>query len=142
MTIAQGALESGWGLKAKGNAYFGVKGKSPEGDSITFTTHENYDGQSVKIKDSFRSYDSLEQSADDYGRFLSVNKRYATAFSYPNDPEKFIHEVAKAGYATNPDYEKHIINIIRTTGIKDYDVVGVSTSMCYINPLHYFSLLD
>ncbi|MFH5071318.1 glycoside hydrolase family 73 protein [Enterobacter cloacae complex sp. 2024EL-00215] len=142
VTIAQGALESGWGLKAKGNAYFGVKGKSPEGNSITFTTHENYDGQSVKIKDSFRSYDSLEQSADDYGRFLSVNKRYATAFSYPNDPEKFIHEVAKAGYATNPDYEKHIINIIRTTGIKDYDTMGVSTSMCYINPLHYFSLLD
>lgn len=142
VTIAQGAFESGWGRKAKGGAYFGVKGTSPEGKSITFTTHENYDGQSVKIKDSFRSYDSLEQSADDYGRFLSVNKRYATAFSYPNDPEKFIHEVAKAGYATNPDYEKHIVNIIRTTGIKDYDTVWGGVSMCYINPLHYFSLLD
>ena len=34
VTIAQGALESGWGLKVKGNAYFGVKGKS-----VTFTTH-------------------------------------------------------------------------------------------------------
>lgn len=142
VTIAQGAFESGWGRKAKGGAYFGVKGKSPEGKSITFTTHENYDGQSVKIEDSFRAYDSLEQSADDYGRFLSVNKRYAAAFSYPNDPEKFIHEVAKAGYATNPDYEKHIVNIMRTTGIKDYDTVGVSISMCYINPLHYFSLLE
>ncbi|EOI5885938.1 MULTISPECIES: glucosaminidase domain-containing protein [Citrobacter] len=43
VTIAQGAFESGWGRKAKGGAYFGVKGKSPEGKSITFTTHENYD---------------------------------------------------------------------------------------------------
>jgi flagellar protein FlgJ len=106
VTIAQRALESNWGRKAKGNAYFCVKGKSPKGKSVAFATHENYDGKSVKINDSFRSYDSLEQSADDYGRFLSVNKRYAAAFSYPNDPEKFIHEVAKVGYATYSSYEK------------------------------------
>ncbi|WP_448886402.1 glucosaminidase domain-containing protein [Citrobacter telavivensis] len=142
VTIAQGALESGWGLKVKGNAYFGVKGKSPEGKSVTFTTHENYDGQSVKIMDSFRSYNTLEQSADDYGRFLTVNKRYAAAFAFPNDPEKFIHEVVKAGYATDPNYEKFILNIIRTTGIKEYDNPSVSVSMCYINPMHYFSLLE
>ncbi|WP_338405119.1 glucosaminidase domain-containing protein [Citrobacter koseri] len=84
------------------------------------------------MKDSFRSYDSLEQSADDYGRFLSVNKRYATAFSYPNDPEKFIHEIAKAEYATNPAYEKNIVNIIRTTGIKDYDTVWGGEYPCVI----------
>jgi flagellar protein FlgJ len=107
VTIAQGALESNWGRKAKGNVYFCVKGKSPKGKSVAFATNENYDGKSVKINDSFRSYDSLEQSADDYGRFLSVNKRFAAAFSYPNDPEKFIHEVAKAGYATDSSYEKN-----------------------------------
>ncbi|AMH18789.1 flagellar biosynthesis protein FlgJ [Hafnia paralvei] len=142
VTIAQGALESGWGHIAPGNVYFGVKGKSTEGKSINITTHEEYGGTLTKINDSFRSYDSLEQSADDYGRFLNVNKRFAAAFSYPNDPEKFIHEVAKAGYATDSNYEKKILNIIRTTGIKDYDTAGVSSSMCYINPLHYFSLLD
>ena len=140
VTIAQGALESNWGRKAKGNVYFCVKGKSPKGKSVAFATNENYDGKSVKINDSFRSYDSLEQSADDYGRFLSVNKRFAAAFSYPNDPEKFIHEVAKAGYATDSSYEKKILNIIRSAGLKDYDTVGVSFSMCYINPMHYFWL--
>lgn len=142
VTIAQGALESGWGHKAPGNVYFGVKGKSPNGNSINITTHEESGGSLTKINDSFRSYDSLEQSADDYGRFLSTNKRYADAFAYSNDPEKFIHEVAKAGYATDSNYEKKILNIIRTTGIKDYDITGLFTSMCYINPLHYFSLLE
>lgn len=142
VTIAQGALESGWGHKAPGNVYFGVKGKSPNGKSINITTHEEYGGSLTKINDSFRSYDSLEQSADDYGRFLGTNKRYAAAFAYSNDPEKFIHEVAKAGYATDSHYEKKILNIIRTTGIKDFDTAGVSVSMCYINPLHYFSLLE
>lgn len=141
VTIAQGALESGWGRKVKDNAYFGVKGKSPKGKSVTFTTHENYDGKSVKIQDSFRAYDTLEQSADDYGRFLTINKRYAAAFAFPNDPENFIHEIAKAGYATDPNYEKHILNIIRGTGIKEYDNPKMSMSMCYLNPLHYFSLL-
>ncbi|EBY0373017.1 flagellar biosynthesis protein FlgJ [Salmonella enterica subsp. enterica serovar Toulon] len=141
VTIAQGAVESGWGTNAPGNVYFGVKGKSPEGKSVNITTHENYGGTSVKINDSFRSYDSLEKSADDYGRFLSVNKRFAAAFTYPNDPEKFIHEVATAGYATDPDYEKKLLSIIRGAGLKDYDNPRASISMCYINPLHYFNIL-
>lgn len=141
VTISQGAFESDWGHRAPGNMYFGVKGKSPKGNSIDVTTHEVSGGVSSKIKDSFRSYDTLEQSADDYGRFLTVNKRYAAAFSFPNDPEKFIHEIAKAGYATNPNYEKRIVSIMRTTGIKDYDNPVAFVSMCYINPMYYFSLV-
>lgn len=66
VTISQGALESDWGHRAPGNMYFGVKGKSPKGTSIDVLTHEVSGGVSSKIKDSFRSYDSLEQSADDY----------------------------------------------------------------------------
>lgn len=141
VTISQGALESDWGHRAPGNMYFGVKGKSPKGTSIDVLTHEVSAGVSSKIKDSFRSYDSLEQSADDYGRFLTVNKRYSAAFGFPNDPEKFIHEIVKAGYATNPDYEKRILSIMRTTGIKDYDNPVSFVSMCYINPMYYFSIV-
>lgn len=141
VTIAQGAFESGWGKHAPGNMYFGVKGNSPKGASINVVTHEFSGGVSAKIKASFRSYDSLEQSADDYGRFLTVNKRYAAAFMFPNDPEKFIHEVAKAGYATNPNYEKRILSIMRTTGIKEYDNPSVVMSLCYVNPMYYFSLI-
>lgn len=141
VTISQGALESDWGHRAPGNMYFGVKGKSPKGTSIDVSTHEVSGGVSSKIKDSFRSYDSLEQSADDYGRFLTVNKRYSAAFGFLNDPEKFIHEIVKAGYATNPDYEKRILIIMRTTGIKDYDNPVSFVSMCYINPMYYFSIV-
>ncbi|KKF38875.1 flagellar biosynthesis protein FlgJ [Hafnia alvei] len=141
VTIAQGAIESAWGVKSNGNVYFGVKGKSPKGKSINFMTHENYGGLSIKIKDSFRSYDSLEQSADDFGRFLTVNKRFSAAFSYPNEPEKFLHEVAKAGYATDPLYENKVLDVMRSTGIEEYDNPSATLSMCYINPMHYFSLI-
>lgn len=136
VTLAQGALESGWGLTAPGNVFFGVKGKSSEGKSVTITTHENYSGQSTKIKDSFRAYDTLEQSADDYGRFLATNRRYAGAFAYRNDPEKFIKAVALAGYATDPAYEKKILGIIRANGLKDYDTPEFATSAVYLNALH------
>ncbi|RJT46506.1 glucosaminidase domain-containing protein [Rahnella woolbedingensis] len=122
VTIAQGALESAYGTKTRGNIYFGIKGKSSQGKSIIITTHETYGNKSTLIQDSFRSYDTLEQSADDYGNFLAGNHRYSAAFNFTDDPEKFVHEVAKAGYATNPDYEKLLISIIRANGLSDYDV--------------------
>lgn len=136
VTLAQGALESAWGTHAPGNIFFGVKGKSPDGKSINVTTHENYGGKSTVIQDGFRSYDTLEQSADDYGRFLASNRRYASAFAFRNEPEKFIHVVAKAGYATDPLYEKKILSIIRVNGLKDYDAPDVATSASYQNALH------
>ncbi|MFZ4833980.1 glucosaminidase domain-containing protein [Rouxiella sp. Mn2063] len=136
VTLAQGALESNWGRHAPGNIYFGVKGKSPNGKAIAVITHENYAGKSTVTKDSFRSYDTLEQSADDYGRFLATNKRYARAFIFRNEPERFIHIVACAGYATDPNYEKKILSIIRSNGLSDYDNPRVTTSASYSNPLH------
>jgi flagellum-specific peptidoglycan hydrolase FlgJ len=38
--LAQSALESNWGRSVKGNAYFGIKGKSAMGKSTAFSTHE------------------------------------------------------------------------------------------------------
>lgn len=38
VVLAQSALESNWGRAVKGNAYFGIKGKSPTGNSTTFST--------------------------------------------------------------------------------------------------------
>jgi len=51
--LAPAALESGWGAKAKGNAFFGIKSHRRAGGQ-TFTTHEEVDGKRVKITDSFR----------------------------------------------------------------------------------------
>ncbi|MDL2357163.1 MAG: glucosaminidase domain-containing protein, partial [Pseudomonadota bacterium] len=35
--LAQSALESNWGRTVKGNAYFGIKGKSASGKSTSFS---------------------------------------------------------------------------------------------------------
>lgn len=121
VTIAQGALESNWGRHAPSNVFFGVKGKAPDGRSAKLATHEVTNGVRHGETDGFRAYDTLEASADDYGRFLATNHRYAHAFAYRDDPDRFIHLVALAGYATDPNYEQKIKSIMAANGLKDCD---------------------
>ncbi|PWW11402.1 glucosaminidase domain-containing protein [Mangrovibacter plantisponsor] len=137
VTLAQGALESNWGRHAPGNIFFGVKGKSTKGKTISVTTHENYGGKNTVIKDKFRAYDTLEESAEDYGQFLASNRRYAGAFAFRNEPEKFIHVVAVAGYASDPYYEKKILAIIRSNGLSDYDAPDIKTTVSFQNTVNH-----
>ena len=119
--LAQAAQESGWGRTVVQNAYFGIKGKSPDGSSVKFGTTEVINGKVVHETDAFRAYTDFADSADDYGRFLNENPRYKAAFLYPNDAEKFVHELVKAGYATDPHYAKSIMSIIHSHKLDQYD---------------------
>lgn len=68
----------------------------------------------------FRAYKSYKDSFTDHARILSVSKddegkqRYREAFNYLDDSEQFITEIWKAGYASDSNYVKNIIPIIRT----------------------------
>ncbi|MCG0458850.1 glycoside hydrolase family 73 protein [Enterobacter cloacae complex sp. ECC445] len=119
--LAQSALESGWGKHVKNNAYFGIKGKSPSGNSTSFGTTEVINGKIIHIKDTFRAYADYAESADDYGRFLNENKRYKPAFSYTTEPNQFITEIAKAGYATDPDYAPKLIHLMERYDLYEFD---------------------
>ena len=105
--IAQAALETGWGRFVKGNNYFGIKGQGQK-----FATHEFVNGKRINIVDSFRAYDSMEDSFEDYGHFLRTQPRYAKAFQ-TKDPEAFARELQLAGYATDPEYASKLISIMR-----------------------------
>ena len=118
--LAQSALESGWGKHVVQNAYFGIKGHSPSGKSTSFGTTEVINGKVIHIKDTFRAYTDYADAADDYGRFLNENKRYAAAFA-TKDPLQFVAAVAKAGYATDPNYQKSLTSIIVGYKLTQYD---------------------
>lgn len=105
--IAQAALETGWGRYVKGNNYFGIKGQGQK-----FATHEFVNGKKINIVDSFRAYESMEDSFEDYGHFLTTQPRYAPAFK-TKDPEQFVRELQRAGYATDPEYANKLISIMR-----------------------------
>ena len=45
----------------------------------------------------------------DVTQFFVENGRYYKAWAHRSDAEIFLREVAKAGYATAPDYENQLI---------------------------------
>jgi flagellum-specific peptidoglycan hydrolase FlgJ len=51
---------------------------------------------------------------DAHGEFLVRNKRCANAFKVANGPYAFAAEVARAGYATDPSYERVLTSVMRT----------------------------
>ena len=122
VALAQSALETGWGSVVPGNMMFGMKaGKSWKGEKQLLQTKEYHSTDKVQypvvirieklrtgkykywIKDYFRKYKSPYYSFLDYARLLT-RTRYQKAFQYKDDPIAFAREIAKAGYATDPNY--------------------------------------
>lgn len=66
----------------------------------------------------FRAYKSYESCFLDFVRVIinskkGTNQRYAKALGVLDNSEKFVEELWKAGYATDKDYLKNIVPIIR-----------------------------
>lgn len=132
--LAQAALESGWAKSVAGNNFFGIKANTatpmnkkqlvrtrevlktnsahfPEIISIRQRSDGKYD---YIVKDWFRKYDTPEDSFTDHAQFFLDNKRYAKALEVRDNPYKFAEEVAKAGYASDPNYANVLKSVIKT----------------------------
>jgi flagellar protein FlgJ len=121
-TLAQAALESAWGSLALGNNLFGIKAdRSWAGPTVAFRTTEHLGGQDVKMVDKFRAYSSWEACLDDRAAFFKANKRYAACFRETTGPG-WARAVAAAGYATDPDYAKKLIDTMRFRNLGQFDV--------------------
>lgn len=130
-TLTQAALESGWGEQSPGNNFFGVKDTDGvNGNEQLLTTTEVLNSDKYKfpvilsiqkvgaffkylVKDYFRKYDTVEQCFTDHANFFLQNSRYYKAWAFRGDAEEFLRQVARAGYATAPDYEKQLIDTLR-----------------------------
>lgn len=118
--IAQSALETGWGKHVIKDGYgkqsfnlFNIKADSRwEGKAVNVPTIEYVNGVANKEIASFRRYDSIEESVNDYLQFLT-QPRYEKALSSTNSSD-FIHGLQNAGYATDPRYADKIQRIIDT----------------------------
>jgi mannosyl-glycoproteinendo-beta-N-acetylglucosami dase len=138
-TLAQAALESGWGERGVGNNFFGIKvpknlvSNTPANKKQLFKTTEVLNAPNLgykfpqvmsiyqlpsgkykyEVKDWFRKYDSPEECFTDHAQFFFKNKRYAKALEVKADPYKFAEEVAKAGYATATNYADSLKKLIK-----------------------------
>jgi flagellum-specific peptidoglycan hydrolase FlgJ len=134
-TLAQAAIESAWGKVAPGNMFFGVKDTDgingneqllrtteysrrsnlqfPEIISITPVIINGQKYFKYRVRDYFRKYDTPEECFDDHSLFFYKNPRYRLALGVANDPIQFAIQVAKAGYATDPEYKDTLIKVIK-----------------------------
>jgi peptidoglycan hydrolase-like protein with peptidoglycan-binding domain len=114
LTIAQAALESGWGtsqLSQRANNLFGIKAFSDwTGKRISLPTTEWYGGEMKIINAEFRAYDSLNDSIEDHNRLLSYN-RYKPVREC-TDYKDACKRIYQCGYATDPRYPEKLISII------------------------------
>ena len=122
VTLAQSALETGWGRSVVGNAYFGIKASAGQ-TSVTTTTHEYENGQRKSTSAAFCSFANYTDAAMYYGRFLTTNSRYALAFQHTDDPEAFAQAIANAHFATSPTYGNSLVRLMRENDLEKYDRV-------------------
>ena len=148
--IAQSCLENGYGIPdywdnpeianlLKYNNMIGMKAELLTsswdnksvwpGKAFSKNTPEEYDGMKVTTKDSFRIYDSIEQSFEDYLLFLTYASNYGKGGTPKygrevldiKDPATLISEVNRRGYATDSSYSKSVMRIVEDQKLTKYD---------------------
>ena len=134
-TLAQAAIESGWGESAPGNNFFGLKDRDGVNGNEQLLVTTEYsrrndlqfpvilsvkpillNGQKYfkyRVKDYFRVYADPGECFDDHAAFFYKNPRYRLALGVVHDPVQMAIQVAKAGYATDPAYADTLIRVIR-----------------------------
>lgn len=152
LTIAQAILESDWGrseLARNANALFGIKSHTDPTHKkfYTKTTWEYSGGKYIEIEAKFKAYNSWEESIKDRSKYLA--KRYIGGVHIYKDLigetnyKMACEKIYKAGYATDPNYPKKLINIIEKYNLDRFDedntVSGEVTkdltefAVCYVN---------
>ncbi len=124
--LAQAALETGWGKSvikhADGSSSFNLfnikAGRAWQGDRVGKMTLEFSEGIGRKEMAAFRSYDSYQDSFKDYVHFIKSNPRYKNAVKVAKNPERYLLELQKAGYATDPEYASKVMRIFRGETLK------------------------
>lgn len=126
LTIAQAILESADGnstLAIQANNLFGMKGKGTAG-SVRLPTKEFRNGEWITIQADFRKYhnwgESIKDHSDLFLNGVSWNRNLYRGV-IGTDGITASREVAKAGYATDPNYADKLIMIISAHDLLQYD---------------------
>lgn len=124
ITIAQAIIESNWGesgLAVNEQNYFGIKGNSTHPSYATL----EYDDEWVEIQASFRSYNSLQESVEDYAELIAGGTNWNADLYQPvieaEDYKEAAYALKDSGYATDPNYPVKLIEIVELYDLDQYD---------------------
>ena len=127
------------------------------GKAFSKKTPEEYDGRKVTVKDSFRIYDSPQQSFEDFLLFLTYasndgkggKPKYGRAVIDIKDPKAWITAVKERGYATDSSYVSSVMRIINKHNLTVYNKtepepkpIDISINKKYITTNNSYSTND
>ncbi|MGF1548218.1 MAG: flagellar assembly peptidoglycan hydrolase FlgJ [Thiotrichales bacterium] len=118
--LAVAAHETGWGKHVAGRGdgrssfnLFGIKATPDWQQPRVFAnTFEFEGGVMERRREPFRVYHSPSESVIDFANFLKQNPRYGKALENGDNATRFIQELHKAGYATDPNYATKVNSVM------------------------------
>lgn len=128
---AHWAHETGRGQAMLNFNFGGIKGRSPEGLTTHYTTHEGHGAERHKAVDGFRAYESAASGAADYIGLLERRYPAALRAAAQARPGQFVRALHEGGYFTaHPaSYERSIRSLARTAlrgGVEALSAAGVT----------------
>jgi flagellar protein FlgJ len=133
--LAQSAGEGGWKIPP-GNMMFGIKdidglngneqlirtkeylptpdAKFPVIHSVVAVKKGNVIMYKYDVETYFRKYNTPADSFRHYAEFIFANPRYKKALRVREIPELYLQELARAKYATGPNYEQFMMQMLKS----------------------------
>lgn len=129
VTLAQAIVESDSGnseLAKKANNLFGIKAKRDDwnGNIYKKVTKEFSKGKFIDVTANFREYAEWKSSIFDHDRFFVTpnwrEEHYAQVLN-AKTPEEQCKALKDRGYATDPNYNTKLMEVIKKYNLKQYD---------------------
>lgn len=122
---AQACLETGFGASVPRDKdtgqysynLFGIKGTGPAGH-VSSKTWEVYGGVRQAVMANFRAYQNYAEAFEGYAQFIQRNSRYCKAL-FSDDPDEYLEEIHRAGYATDPEYVLKLQSIMDKYSLRE-----------------------
>uniref|UniRef100_UPI0035C949C8 glucosaminidase domain-containing protein n=1 Tax=uncultured Sphingomonas sp. TaxID=158754 RepID=UPI0035C949C8 len=123
VSLAQWAIESGWGAHSPGNNPFGMKPRKGMNDPQQMLATMEWSPLRRKLvpaQQPFRIFPSIAAAFDAHAALIATAKVYAPAFAALPDRDLFIARMAPR-YATDPQYAAKLGAIIRGSDLGRFD---------------------
>ena len=120
LTVAQWALESGWGKYTPGNNCFGIKVYGGCYGIQKLATHEYVGGKPEEQNLSFATFRSLEDCFEKHALLITAGYRYASAFAryrLSGDVEQLVREIAPIYAPGNTQYADSVLSILKMASV-------------------------
>lgn len=130
IAVAQAIVESNWGtsrLYQVAKNPFGIKGQY-HGRSVSYDTAEYVNGKRKTVSANFRKYPTLEAAIVDHDNALNhgfIHRQHV--MSYITDAKL----LQKNHYATDPNYAKKLISVIKQYHLNRYDLEALNGKSTY-----------